>query len=136
MKKITDERLQLKNLRNIRILFIVQSIGIIGILAYDLVTKGMDGMTDNPLWFVFIITAVVSAYLSMSISVDHESDKKSPNKGLITSLIVITLISVLIGVFVSFTDGFGPINGIIIGGVIFLCSLVPVLYICYLRTKW
>lgn len=135
MKKITDERLQLKNLRDIRVLFIVQSIGIIGILAYDLVTKGMDGMTDNPLWFVFIITVVVSAYLSMSISVDHESDKKSPNKGLIISLIVIILISVVIGVSVSFTDGFGPINGIITGGITFFCFLAPILYIYYLRTK-
>lgn len=135
MKRITDERLQLQNLKNIRVLFLVQSIGIIGILAYDLVTKGMDGMTANPLWFVFIITAVVSAYLSMSISVDHESDKKSSDRGLIISLIVITLISIVVGVLASLTEGFGPINGIIIGGIIFICSLAPFLYIYYLRTK-
>ena len=70
MKKITDERLKLKNLENIRVLFLVQTIGIIGILGYDLVTTGMNGMTSNPLWYVLILTGVVSAYLSMSISVD------------------------------------------------------------------
>jgi len=135
MKKITDERLQLKNLKNIRVLFLIQNIGILGILGYDLVTKGMDGMTSNPLWFVLIITGVVSAYLSMSISVDHESDKKSPNKGLIISLIVGALISIVVGIFVSLTDGFGLTNGIVIGGIIFICSLAPILYIYYLRTK-
>ncbi len=135
MKKITDERLQLKNLKNIRVLFLIQTIGIIGILGYDLVTKGMDGMTSNPLWFVLIITGVVSAYLSMGISVDYESDKKSSNKGLIISLIVSALISIVVGVFVTLTDGFDPTNGIFIGGIIFICSLAPILYIYYLRTK-
>lgn len=135
MKKITDERLKLQSLKNIRVLFMVQSIGIIGILAYDLFTNGMNSVTANPLWFVFIITGVVNAYLSMSITVDHESDKKSSNKGLIISLIVITLISIVVGVLVSMSEGYGPINGIITGGVIFICSLAPVLYIYYLRTK-
>ena len=80
MQKITDERLKLKNLKNIRVLFLVQTIGIIGILGYDLVTKGMNGMTANPLWYVLVLTGVVSAYLSMGISVDHESSNKSPEK--------------------------------------------------------
>lgn len=135
MKKINDERLQLQNLKNIRILFIIQTIGIIGILGYDLITKGMDGMRENPLWFVFILTGVVSAYLSMSISVDHESSKKSPSKGMTISLIVIAIISIAVGVFVSLTDGYSPVNGIIIGGIIFICALVPSLYIYYLRMK-
>lgn len=51
IRKITDERLKLKNLKNIRILFLIQNIGIIAILGYDLITKGMAGMTSNPLLF-------------------------------------------------------------------------------------
>ncbi len=52
----------------------IQTIGIVvGILGYDFGTKGIDGMTDNPLWYVFMITAIVSAYLSIGISVDHEA---------------------------------------------------------------
>ncbi|MFD1452764.1 hypothetical protein [Oceanobacillus sojae] len=74
MKKIKDERLKLKNLKDIRVLFLIQTIGIVvGILGYDFGTKGIDGMTDNPLWYVFMITAIVSAYLSIGISVDHEA---------------------------------------------------------------
>ncbi|WP_269139891.1 hypothetical protein [Rossellomorea arthrocnemi] len=41
MKKITDERLKLQNLKNIRVLFLFQSAGIIGILAYDFITSGL-----------------------------------------------------------------------------------------------
>lgn len=80
MKKIKDERLIMKNLQNIRIAYIIQTIGILGILGYYLVTKGMDGMTDNPIWYVFIVTAIVSTYLSMNVNVDHENRKKDPKK--------------------------------------------------------
>jgi len=80
MKKITDERLKLQNLRNIRILFIIENIGIIGILGCELIRKGIDEMMGNPLWFVLLLTGVISAYLSMGISVDHEPSKTNPKK--------------------------------------------------------
>jgi hypothetical protein len=135
VKKIKDERLILKNLQNIRVAYIIQTIGILAILGYDLVTKGMDGMTKNPLWLVFMMTAVISAYLSMNISVDHETNEKSPKIRLVISLAVAALISIAVGIGVSLTDGFGPINGIVLGGIIFICSLAPTLYIYYLRIK-
>ena len=75
MQKIKDERLKLKNLHNIRITYGVQTLGILGILIYEWVTKGIDGMTKNPLWFVFILTSIVSAFLSMDIGV-RETAKK------------------------------------------------------------
>lgn len=40
----------------------------------------LDGMYENSLWMVFILTSVVSAYLSMSVNVEHEKDIKSPKK--------------------------------------------------------
>ncbi|WP_428909957.1 hypothetical protein [Niallia sp. Krafla_26] len=135
MKKIKDERLVLKNLQNLRIAYVVQTLGILGILGYDLVTKGMDGMMQNPLWFVFIATTVISSFLSMSISVDHEPSGKSPKKGLVISFVVTALISIVVGFLVSMTDGFGLVNGIMIGGILFLCFLAPALYIYFLRTK-
>lgn len=133
MKKVTDERLKLKNLKNIRVLFSVQSIGIIGILGYDWITKGIDAMTTNPLWYLFIITTIISAYLSMSISVDHESHGKSPKKGLIISSVVIVLVSIVVGILVSFTSNLS--SGALVGTVIFMCFLVPILYVYYLRTR-
>ena len=129
MKKITDERLILLNLKNIRIAFIIQTIGILGILGYDLVTKGLDGMRENPLWLVFMTTAVISAYLSMSISADHEVNKINPKKRLSISLVVLILISTIVGFFVSLTDGFNFIDGAIIGGILFICGLIPTVYL-------
>lgn len=135
MKKITDERLVLQNLKNIRIAYIIQTIGILGILGYDLVTKGLDGMRENPLWLVFMITTVISAYLSMQISADHESNKINPLKSLSISLVVITFISTVVGFFVSITDGFTIIDGVIMGGILFICCLIPIVYIYNLRIK-
>lgn len=135
MKKITDERLVLQNLKNIRIAYIVQTVGILGILGYDLVTKGLDGMRKNPLWLVFIITTVISAYLSMSISADHENNKVNPQKSLSISLVVLVLISTVVGFFVSLTDGFTITNGVIVGGILFICGLIPIVYIYNLRKK-
>jgi cell division protein FtsW (lipid II flippase) len=135
MKKIKDERLILQNLKNIRIAYIIQTAGILGILGYEIVTKGFDGMRENPLWLLFMITTIISAYLSISISADHESNEKSPKKSLIISLFVLVIISTIIGFFVSITDGFTLLDGIIMGGILFICGLVPVFYIYYLRTK-
>lgn len=135
MKKITDERLVLQNLKNIRIAYIIQTVGILGILGYDLVTKGLDGMRENPLWLVFMVATAISVYLSMSISVDHESNKMNPKKSLSISLLVLILISTLVGFFVARTDGFTIINGVIMGGILFICGLIPIVYIYNLRSK-
>jgi len=135
MKKIKDERLVIQNLRNIRTVYIFQTIGILGILGYDLVLKGLDGMRENPLWIVFMITTVIFAYLSMSISSDHESNKIIPQKNLRISLIVLVLISAVVGYLVSLTEGSTIINGVIIGVVLFICGLIPIVYIYKLRSK-
>lgn len=134
MKKITDERLVLQNLKNIRIAYIVQTTGILAILGYDWATKGIDGMTDNPLWYVFILTAIVSAYLSMSISVDHENKKADPKKSLILSLVVLSIITIGFGYLASMGEG-STMSGVLIGGIIFICGLIPILYIYKLRVN-
>ena len=107
MKKIKDECLQYENLNNIRIVYIIQTIGIFAILAYDLVTKGVNGKTENPLWIVLLIAVITSTYLNMSISVeDNETVTKSPKRGLNISILILTLVSIVIGIFVSIPDGF------------------------------
>lgn len=135
MKKITDERLILQNLKNIRFAYMIQTAGIIGILGFDFITKGLEGMRENPLWLVFMITTVISLYLSMNISVDHEKSNKAPKKGLTISLLVAVMISSVVGFLVTLTDGYTINDGFVAGGILFLCSLVPVFYIYYLRTK-
>jgi len=135
MEKIKDERLKLKNLKNIRIAYGIQTLGIIAILGYDLVTKGMNGMTDNPLWFVFIVTSVVTAYLSMNISVDHESENKGLKKGLKIHLTVLVSICVASAILLPLIDEFNMINVLLIPGIFFVCGLAPILYLYRLRKK-
>lgn len=135
MKKINDERLQLRNLKNIRIAYMVQTLGIIGILGYDFVTKGMDGMTANPLWFVFLITTIVSAYLSMNISIEHESEEKAPKKGLVISLSIWGVISIVVGVLAFLSEGSNLMDGILIGGILLVCGIIPFYYTYRLRKK-
>jgi hypothetical protein len=65
VKKIKDERLILKTLKNIRIAFLFQSLGIIGILGYIGFTEGMDQATKSPLWLLFILTSIVLSYLQV-----------------------------------------------------------------------
>ncbi|MFB6589336.1 hypothetical protein ACFCVQ_27730 [Bacillus thuringiensis] len=90
------EKLVLRNPQNIRILFFVQTIGILFILGYDLIYEGFEHMRDNPLWMLFIITSVVLAYLSMSISTR---------------------------------------DGLLLGLILFICGLIPILYVYQLRKK-
>ncbi|MFI8684827.1 hypothetical protein [Rossellomorea sp. NPDC077527] len=135
MKKITDERLILQNLKNIRVLFLFQNVGIIGILAYDFITSGLSGMTDNPLWFLFIMTTIVSAYLSMNISVNHEEERHPPKKSLLIAIMVVTILSVLLGVITTIPEGENMTDGIIVGGVTLICGVIPAIYVYSIRKK-
>lgn len=135
MKKIKDERLQLQNLKNIRIIFIVQNLGIIGILAYDYFSKGMEEMRNNPLWLLFIISMIILAYLSMSISTDYERQPANPKRSLVISLVASGLICTLIGFLVAKSESNRIFEGTLLGGCLFICILIPVVYIYTLRIK-
>ncbi|WP_034537152.1 hypothetical protein [Carnobacterium inhibens] len=135
MKKITDERLILKNLKNIRNAYAIQTLGILGILGYDWITRGSEAMHESPLWLVFIISTTALALFSMDISVAHEARKKTPKRSLIISIVIIALISIAVGIFVPFTGKSDPINGLIVSGICFICILIPYIYIYYLRNK-
>lgn len=54
MKKIKDERLIIQNLKNIRVAFIVQTLGLVAILIYHGITEGIVEVAKHPLWLVFI----------------------------------------------------------------------------------
>ena len=78
MKKIKDERLILQNLINIRIAFIIQTIGIIGILVYQSISEGVIAFTGNPLWMLLLLVGVVLSYQNLMISNDIEDKKTNP----------------------------------------------------------
>ena len=67
-KKITDERLLVKNLRNIRIAFSVQTLGILIILGWKMVAEGASAATNEPLWLVWLVSMIVLIALSIPVS--------------------------------------------------------------------
>lgn len=135
MKKIKDERLITRNLQNTRIAYIVQTLGIFAVLSYDFFKNGMDGMTKNPLWLVFILTAVVYNYLNMSVNVENENVQKKPINSFIISLVIVTIIAIAFGALTSITENFSWSDGLLIGGTIFVSCVIPISYIYQLRIK-
>ncbi|MEI4804442.1 hypothetical protein ACIGHG_07100 [Bacillus sp. NPDC077411] len=135
MKKITDERLVLRNLQNIKIAYIVQTMGILCILGYDFIQGGMERMRENPLWMVFMLTTVVAGYLSMSIGVEHEKEIKDPKKSFIIGMVVLTVIVAVFAYLTSITPNFGWGDGLLIGAIIFICGFIPIVYVYKLRVK-
>lgn len=135
MKKITDERLIVRNLQHIKIAFIVQTIGILCILGYEVFKGGVEGMTKNPLWIVFMLTSVIYGYLNMSVSVEHEKKPKEPVRSFFISLFVVTIIAVVFAILTSITPNFNWGDCLLIGGIFFVCGIIPVSYVYRLRIK-
>ncbi|GAB4074718.1 hypothetical protein GCM10028778_22210 [Barrientosiimonas marina] len=130
----SDERLALKNLQKIRVAFVIQLLGIFGILGYDLISKGMDGMKENPLWFVFSLSTLILVFLSMNISVDYEGDEKSAGKGLGISTIVLVLISISVVFFTIYLNETSTlVDGLLAGGILFICGFLSFLFLYGLR---
>lgn len=130
----SDERLAYENLKKIRMAYAVQLLGIVGILGYDLVTTGIDRMHANPLWLVFTISTLVLIFLSMNISVDYENNKKPAGKGLAISSVVLIIISVTVGIFtVTLDDTSTIVDGLLMGGILFVCGFISFLYLFGLR---
>lgn len=76
MQRINDERLITQNMENIRVIYALQTLGIIAILGSNFVTNGMDGIKESPLWIVFVVSTVILAFLSMT------SDERLAQKNL------------------------------------------------------
>lgn len=125
LKKIKDERLILQNLKNIRIAFLFQSIGIIGILGYIGFNEGIDQITKSPLWLLFMLTSILLAYLQMGSSVDAEENEKgmkvTPYYKLVLRSAIVGIIFVVI--YVIFSPERPLWEALLIGSIFFLCFL-------------
>ncbi|EEM15263.1 branched-chain amino acid ABC transporter substrate-binding protein [Bacillus pseudomycoides] len=125
LKRIKDERLILQNLKNVRIAFLFQSIGIMGILGYIGFNEGIDQITKSPLWLLFILTSILLAYLQMGISIDAEENEKEMKLTLYYKLV---LRSAIVGIifaiiYVIFSPERPLWEGILMGSILFLCFL-------------
>ena len=74
LNKITDERLLAKNLRNIRIAFVVQTVGIIAVLGNEWIKNGSRAMFEEPLHLVFLVSLTV--YVALTVPIARENEEQ------------------------------------------------------------
>lgn len=126
LKKIKDERLILQTLKNIRIAFLFQSIGIIGILSYIGFTEGIDQITKSPLWLLFILTSILLAYLQLSVSIDVKESEKEIKLTPYYRLVLRSLITgvIIAIIYIIFSPERPLFEAILTGSIFFICFLV------------
>ncbi len=126
MKKIKDERLILQMLKNIRIVFLFQYIGVVGILGYIGFTEGIDQITKSPLWLLFMFTSILLAYLQLSVSIDVEEGEKeiqlTPYYKLVFHSLIVGIVTVII--YIIFSPERPLFEAISTGSILFICFLV------------
>ncbi|MCU4919887.1 branched-chain amino acid ABC transporter substrate-binding protein [Bacillus cereus] len=126
MKKIKDERLILQTLKNIRIVFLFQYIGVVGILGYIGLTEGMDQITKSPLWLLFMLTSILLAYLQLSVSIDVEEGEKeiklTPYYKLVLRSLIVGIVMAII--YIIFSPERPLFETILTGSILFICFLV------------
>lgn len=71
-RRINDERLIAKNLRNIRIAFVVQTFGILAVLGYQWVKEGSRAVFEEPLYLVLTVSMTVYVALTIPVARDNE----------------------------------------------------------------
>ncbi len=127
VKKIKDERLILQTLKNVRIAFLFQSLGIIGILGYTGFTEGIDQITNSPLWLLFILTSMVLSYLQLSVSIDVEESEKeiklTPYYKLVLRSLIVGIVMAAI-IYIIFSPERPLFEAILTGSILFICFLV------------
>lgn len=135
LKKIKDERLMIKNLKIIRVAFLVQTIGILIILVKDFIDE--KAVFGSPLFFVLIVTVLVLNVMSMPISLEYFEPKK---KSVLNSYPKILFISALIGVGMTFLYLFlspdrSVMEAIIAGGILSVCFLFSFSILYFIQKK-
>ncbi|MBE7123412.1 branched-chain amino acid ABC transporter substrate-binding protein [Bacillus cereus] len=137
MKKIKDERLILKTLKNIRIAFLFQSLGIIGILGYIGFSEGIDQITKSPLWLLFILTSILLSYLQLSVSIDVEENEKemklTPYYKIVLRCLVIGIIMAII--YIIFSPERPLFEAILTGSILFVCFLASYSVSYYIKKR-
>lgn len=124
MKKIKDERIELQRLKNIRFAFIIQSAGMTAILIWIGVTEGVMALTKSPLWFLFILVVIFLNYQNLKI-VDELEDKVTNPGPYYRVILYPGIISTAIGLLVFFFPGDSSANPFLVGGIVFVCFIVP-----------
>lgn len=134
MEEIHDERIELQRLKNIRLAFIIQSAGIIGILLFQLITAGPLGLIKNPLWILFILITIILNYQNLKIADELEDETTNPGPYYRVILYAMTF-AVIMGILANFFPGDKPANAFLVGLIVFICFLIPFSIVHYLLKK-
>ena len=127
MKKIRDERLIIRNLKNIRIAFVVENIMIVLILIWQAFKQHIDVLTpNNPFFAVIIFSALTLNILSINITAPTEDKPKVSLKKLVIHFLAIMVLASLI--FLALFSGKHPIISLIAGTAIACVLLGMELY--------
>ena len=138
MKKITDERLLIKNLKNIRMAFLVQTFGIFAVLTYVAITEGASEATGNPFFTVFMLSMLVYLWLHLGISRDmseHSEGVKKPGP-----YYRVIMLSTGVGVVFGLLAKFGPaksstLDALIVSDILFSSFLISLSIMHYLEKR-
>ena len=99
MKKITDERLKVRNLKNLRIAFLVENLFLYGVLGWQLIQgKGISAVLDwgNVPFAAVFIAGVTAAVLSANVSEPMADKPRMATKRLVhIGLLVWVIASVI-----------------------------------------
>ncbi|QKS70305.1 hypothetical protein FLK61_26465 [Paenalkalicoccus suaedae] len=117
-----------------RTLFLVQTAGIIIVLLLHVLENGMQELTSTPVWYVFILTAIVSGYLQMDVTVDNDDKDKAPPTyfyvvGFIGCLAIAASIS-----FIALAENSFAVKTLATA-LLFIACYAPFSYALYLKTK-
>ncbi|MFT8318743.1 MAG: branched-chain amino acid ABC transporter substrate-binding protein [Sporolactobacillus sp.] len=137
MKKIKDERLILITLKNVRMAYVLQTLGILAILIYTGFASGSDAAFESPLFFVMMLSNMVLICLQLRVSIDIEATEKKHRKPLpYSAFILLSLgVGVLMGLVFFISDRQHPIGALISGAIFFICFLGSYSVMYYLRKK-
>lgn len=136
MKKMRDERLIFENLKNIRMAFLIQTLGILVILIVDGMQNGYEQAKNNPLWLLFLITGIVLGYSRLRISVESEVTTKPSQQRLSYSRGIIRSVALgFAGFLAIFLTSKNLRDAIILGIVLAFSFLIPAIIIIYFRKK-
>ena len=138
MKRMTDERLLIKNLKNVRVAFLVQTFGILALLTYVAITEGISEAIGTPLFGVYMSSMGLYSWLSLGVSwemAEHSEGVKKPGP-----YYRVIMLSTGAGVVSGLLTKFGPdkssnLDAFIVSGVLFSSFLISLSIMHYLQKR-
>ncbi|MGH0944226.1 hypothetical protein ACQVTS_23800 [Bacillus mycoides] len=131
MKIVKDERLMVEGLKHIRMAFILQNVMILGIVFYRYVVQGAGYESVSHLLMIFIGGIVVINFLNLKHSVEVYEHTGGVSRSYFMKLLLIPvgIVIGLLAICIIVTPGISIKEISITGLIMFVCFLIPSLFI-------